>query len=151
MTINEYSENVKKKRKSLGLTQKSFGNAANITRQTVYELESGRRNPTPTVQLKLWKTYGITPMNEVKENTIAYRVKTKRIEMKLTQKELASKVYVSCNTISRIEQGKEIPKLFTVICMAAALNCTLEYLACMDTGMTRLIGCDLSQGGDFCS
>lgn len=128
MTFDEYRKSVKEKRESLGLSQKSFGKAAYIAQHTLSELEAGRRNPSLATQLKLWKTYGIAPMKEIKENTIAYRVKTKRIEMKLTQKELANKCFVSCNAISKIERGKEVPKVFTVNCMAVALNCTPDYI-----------------------
>ena len=132
MTIDEYIENVKKKREYLGLSQENFGKAANIGKQTICELEAGRRNPTLNTQLRLWKVYRITLMNEVKENIIAYRVKTKRIEMKLTQKELANKVKVSCNTISRIERGEQIPQAFTLVKMAVALKTTPDYLICME-------------------
>lgn len=62
MTINEYIENVKKKWESLGLSQENFGKAANIGKQTICELEAGRRNPTLNTQLRLWKVYCITPM-----------------------------------------------------------------------------------------
>lgn len=132
MIVDEYIENVKKKRESLGLSQNKFGEAANICKQIIYELEAGRRNPTLTTQLRLWKVYGIVPMNEIKNNTIGWRVKTKRIEMGLTQNELANKIGVKRNTISRIEEDKEIPKLFTVICMAIALKTTPDYLVCME-------------------
>lgn len=132
MTADEYRKSIKKKRESLGLSQKSFGKAANICKQRIYELEAGRQKPTLNTQLRLRKVYGITPMNEVKNNTIAYRVKTKRIEMGLTQNELANKIGVNRNTISRIEQGKEIPHVFTLVKMAVALKTTPDYFICME-------------------
>ena len=62
MTVNEYRESIKKKRESLGLSQENFGKAANIGKQTICELEAGRRDPTLNTQLRLWKVYRITPM-----------------------------------------------------------------------------------------
>ena len=78
MTADEYRESIKKKRESLGLSQENFGKAANIVKQTICDLEAGRQNPTLTTQLRLWKVYGIAPMNEIKNNTIGCRVKTKK-------------------------------------------------------------------------
>lgn len=132
MTVDEYGKSVKEKRESLGLSQKSFGKALNIAPQTISKIEGGKRNPSLTTQLKLWKEYGITPMKEIKKNTLSERVKIKRIESGLTQKELANKIGVSSITIIRIEQGKEIPRLFTILKMAVALKTTPDYLACME-------------------
>lgn len=132
MTIDEYRESIKKKRESLGLSQESFGKAANIAKPTIYNLEAGRQNPTLTTQLRLWKVYGIAPMEKIKNNTIGWRVKTKRIEMGLTQNELANKIGVKRNTISRIEEDKEIPRAFTLVKMAVVLKITPDYLMCME-------------------
>ena len=53
---------------------------------------------------------------------------TLRRNLKLSQKELATRCGVTQQFIQRIEKGKVNPSLKTIIRIAAALNCTVDEL-----------------------
>lgn len=55
-------------------------------------------------------------------------VKLRRIELKMTQKELALKAKVDPNVISRIERGVALPDCFEFQRVAIALGVTIENL-----------------------
>lgn len=60
--------------------------------------------------------------------TVGERIKEKRLEMNLSQDELAKKVgYKSRSSIQKIECARDLP-LKKVTKMASALNCTPSYL-----------------------
>lgn len=56
------------------------------------------------------------------------KIRTLRIEKKLTQEELSVQIGVTRNFISKIETANAIPSLETVIKLAIALNVSLDYL-----------------------
>ena len=57
---------------------------------------------------------------------IAQRIKTARLRSGLTQEELAEKINISTQQISRIETGMYVPSLPTFLHIADVLNLTLE-------------------------
>ena len=60
--------------------------------------------------------------------TIINKVKEKRKEQHLTQKDLANKVGVTRKTILSLEKGSYIPSLLLAIDLASALNIKIDQL-----------------------
>lgn len=56
------------------------------------------------------------------------KLKAKRLEMGLTQVQVAKKAHISEISYQRIEYGKQMPRLKTAILIAQALNSTVEEL-----------------------
>ena len=60
--------------------------------------------------------------------TVGERIKQKRIELNMSQDELAHKVgYKSRSSIQKIEAARKLP-LDKVVAMASALDCSIAYL-----------------------
>ena len=57
--MSEMRKRIGQLRKSLGLTQKQFGEKIGIQRGTVTNYELGRNIPTETVRLMICKVYGV--------------------------------------------------------------------------------------------
>lgn len=57
--MSEMRKRIGQLRKSLGLTQKQFGEKIGIQRGTVTNYELGRNIPTETVRLMICKIYGV--------------------------------------------------------------------------------------------
>lgn len=64
----------------------------------------------------------------MKEKKPLFRMKVKRMERGLTQKELASKVGVKPMTIYNYESGEHSPPLETLKRIASALECTIDEI-----------------------
>ncbi|WP_297634696.1 helix-turn-helix transcriptional regulator [uncultured Clostridium sp.] len=60
--------------------------------------------------------------------SLGERIKTRRKELGLTQKELGSKVLLSEFNISKYERDYSSPDLETIAKLSDALDCTLDYL-----------------------
>ncbi len=61
---------------------------------------------------------------------IGKRVRERRMEMKLTQEQLAERVDVSSSFIGHIERAEKIPSLDTMTKLSYAVNTTLDDLVC---------------------
>lgn len=59
---------------------------------------------------------------------IGDRVRERRRQMRLTQKELAQRIGTSYKYISRLENGSKFPSLEMLICIARELQISLDYL-----------------------
>ena len=57
--MSEMRKRIGQLRKSLGLTQKQFGEKIGVQRGTVTNYELGRNIPTETVRLMICKVYGV--------------------------------------------------------------------------------------------
>lgn len=62
------------------------------------------------------------------EKRIGLRITENRVCQKFTQSQLAEKIDVSVETISRIERGVTVPSLKTIEKIAAALNVSMKDL-----------------------
>lgn len=62
------------------------------------------------------------------ENEIGKRIKEVRTYKNMTQKQLAEISKIDATSISRYENGTQIPNLNTLICIAVALEISLDYL-----------------------
>ena len=60
--------------------------------------------------------------------TFKERLKELREESKLSMTELANKIGVSPNTVSRWERGERIPNMDALISLAKFFNVTIDYL-----------------------
>lgn len=61
--------------------------------------------------------------------SLAQKVKRKRLELGLTQEETAKVALITQESISRIETGETVnPKMLTLIGLAKAFNCNIQWL-----------------------
>ena len=60
--------------------------------------------------------------------TLGQKLKELRFEKDLTQKELADKLHVSFQTVSKWENGENEPDISTLKELAALFNCSVDYL-----------------------
>ncbi len=60
------------------------------------------------------------------ENTIGYNIRSLRSERKMTQEQLAQKMYVKRQTLSNYEIGKRIPDIYELLIMADIFEITLD-------------------------
>ena len=59
---------------------------------------------------------------------LANRLKERRVELGLTQAELAERVGVTRKTVNTVENGVFIPSTVVALKLAAALGCSVEEL-----------------------
>lgn len=66
--VENYSELIKKRRESLGLSQKDFAKRINEKESTVHHIETGHFEPSLAIARKLERTLGIKLIEEHEEN-----------------------------------------------------------------------------------
>ena len=59
---------------------------------------------------------------------VAERIKTRRVELQLTQKDIADRLKVTYQTISKYERGINIPDAETLKSLSYILQCSTDYL-----------------------
>ncbi|NTV49973.1 MAG: helix-turn-helix transcriptional regulator [Geobacteraceae bacterium] len=59
---------------------------------------------------------------------IGYRIKEKRQQLKLSQKELAEKIEVTPSAINQYEKGDKVPSSEKIISLAKTLGVSSDYL-----------------------
>ena len=59
---------------------------------------------------------------------IGKRIKESRNKLNITQKQLAELSKIDATSISRYENGAQIPNLYTLIAIATSLEISLDYL-----------------------
>ena len=67
-------------------------------------------------------------MRDKRLKILAKNIKAERVRVGLTQTELANQIDVSYNTISQIEQARQMPSVFIVYDIAKCLGVTFEDL-----------------------
>lgn len=60
--------------------------------------------------------------------TIGERIKKRRLEMGLTQKDIYIKTGISTGNLSRIESGGVLPSASTLIAFSEILNCSTDWI-----------------------
>ena len=65
--VDNYADLIKKRRESMGLTQKDFANRINEKESTIHKIETGNFIPTLLLAKKLEKTLGIKLIEEYME------------------------------------------------------------------------------------
>ena len=67
-------------------------------------------------------------MTNKSNNTIGKRIVNRRLELGLTQSKLAEKCQISIPTLSNIEGDNRTPSMDTIMVLAPALNCSIDYI-----------------------
>ena len=70
---------------------------------------------------------------------IGSRIRTVRLERKMTQEQLANAVNLGVTHISHIETGSSIPSLQSFVAILNALNCSADELLCRELVTTQEI------------
>lgn len=63
------------------------------------------------------------------DNVFSYRLRTWRIEHKLSQEEAAELMQVSTRALQTWESGRQYPRLDTFLLIADTMDVSLDYLA----------------------
>ena len=69
--------------------------------------------------------------------TVGQRIRTVRLQKKLTQEKLAEAAGVGITHISHIETGNSIPSLQVTVDIVNALGCSMDELLCMEVTQAR--------------
>ena len=69
--------------------------------------------------------------------TVGHRIRTVRLQKKLTQEKLAEAAGVGITHISHIETGNSIPSLQVTVDIVNALGCSMDELLCMEVTQAR--------------
>ena len=69
--------------------------------------------------------------------SIGMRIRTVRLEKKLTQEQLAEATGVGVTHISHIETGNSVPSLQVMVDIINALDCSADELLCMEIEKSR--------------
>ena len=69
--------------------------------------------------------------------TVGQRIRTVRLQKKLTQEKLAEAAGVGITHISHIETGNSIPSLQLTVDIVNALGCSMDELLCMEVTQAR--------------
>lgn len=67
MLVSEIGQAVKKRRKTLGITQPHLAELAGVSVNTLYKLERGEANPTIDVMMKIAEVLGMELKLDVKQ------------------------------------------------------------------------------------
>lgn len=70
---------------------------------------------------------------ELDMQTIGNRIKERRKELNLTQLDIKAKVGISSGNISDIERGNRLPAASTLVQLAEALECSVDYILTGDS------------------
>ena len=66
--------------------------------------------------------------NEIKEMKIGSQIRKYRNNMELSQEQLAGKIYVSRQTVSNWENGKNYPDIHSLLLLSSIFNVSLDNL-----------------------
>ena len=75
LLVENYAEMIKKKRESLGLSQKDFASKVNEKESTVHHIETGKMEPNIALARKLERLLGIKIIEEYRETKESIKVK----------------------------------------------------------------------------
>ena len=67
-------------------------------------------------------------MNAVDLNILANRLRTRRVELGLTQESLAERAQINQSTVSLLERGDQAPTLNSLIQITQALDISMDWL-----------------------
>lgn len=137
--------NIKERRKILGLTQKGLGEKIGASEFTVSKYERGVNEPDILTLRKISLALNCSIDSLIENNhnetnnseiniskssnyILGDNIKERRKILGLTQKELSEKLNISFQTVSKYELGVNIPDAEMLIKLSDTLYCTLDYL-----------------------
>lgn len=108
------------------LTQEELAKRAKVGRAYLTRLENGIGNPTRETLTKIATALNckVSDLVDQKMN----RLKARRKELGLTQKQVAEAAGLTCQSYQRYECGKVIPTAVMAVRIAKILETTVEYL-----------------------
>jgi transcriptional regulator with XRE-family HTH domain len=104
-------EHIKRRRLEMGLYQKDVAKLLGVTEYTIINWEKGRTEPTVSNIPSLVRFLGYDPAPPEPATSIAERLRAKRREMGLGQREVARILGVDASTVMRWERGRRIQEL----------------------------------------
>ena len=75
LLVEDYAEIIKKRRESMGLTQKDFASRINEKESTIHHIETGALEPSMSLAKKLEKSLGIKLIEEHQEKHESFKNK----------------------------------------------------------------------------
>lgn len=124
-------ENIKNRRKALGMMQVDVAELVGVTQPLICEIERGRKNPSFTVAEAIAELLHCS-VEDLTEGTdcmyIGQEIKRRREELGLSQKDLAVKTNIPKAAVARIENGQRVVPTKACLAIADALHCTVDQL-----------------------
>jgi transcriptional regulator with XRE-family HTH domain len=140
----EFGKLVKNKRIELGLTQEALAERAHLHHTYVGSVERGERNIAFANIIALARALKVSPkelmpagekvLKQHSQHNISEKkafgnlLKSKRLELGLTQLELAERAHMDCSYIGAIERGEKNIGLENIISLATSLELTPQDL-----------------------
>lgn len=122
-----------------------------ISKVTIGKYFVKKKFTSGNISLDLRKNHVIISCRErgglvdVDPKLIAKRIRTKRTELGLTQKDLAEQVGVTPPAINRFEKGEKSPSVDTLLKLAKALGVSTDFLLGAESGEDIFIDKDVSE------
>lgn len=139
-----FGKRLKSKRLELGLTQEELAERAHLHHTYVGSVERGERNIAFVNILTLAQGLNISPKELMppgekilkqpspkifsEKKLFGKRLKSKRLELDLTQAELAERAHMDYSYIGAVERGEKNIGLENIIALASALELTPQDL-----------------------
>lgn len=76
---------------------------------------------------------------ELNMMSIGERIKTRRLDLHLTQTDIFEQCGIASGTLSRIENGKNIPSIIIFHKLAHVLKCDMDWLATGKSSNTQIL------------
>ena len=127
---------LKELRKDRKETQEDIANMLGVDRTTYSKYESGASEPSFEILLKLSQIFNVstdyllgrTEQKNVVPSSFGQQLKALREEKDISQKELAEKLFVSAQAVSKWEKDKSSPNPETLAKIADILDVSADYL-----------------------
>jgi transcriptional regulator with XRE-family HTH domain len=138
-TKNKLGKLVRTRRQELGLSLEALAKKMNISRQFVSQIELGRSRLTGSsdkiellakvLDLDVHKLEAVRPLRRSKamilSNSLGRLLIIKRLELRLSQREIAERAELHTSIISAYERGRRRPSAYVLNKLAKALNCEI--------------------------
>lgn len=117
---------IRELRKQNHITQDELAKKSMVSRKALSSYENGIGNPTRETLTKIATALNckVSDLVDQKMN----RLKARRKELGLTQKQVAEAAGLTCQSYQRYECGKVIPTAVMAVRIAKILETTVEYL-----------------------
>ncbi|EMJ5760848.1 XRE family transcriptional regulator [Clostridioides difficile] len=140
--MSNLSKRLKELRLKRGLTQEQVANDLGTTKVSIGRYENGTREPKSEMLESMSNYYDVSidylfgktdieNYNEIKQpnnSLIGKRIKLLRTEKNIVQKELADKLQINIDTLSKYENNLASPKSDDIVKLANYFDVTTDYL-----------------------